>query len=203
MNFLDVMLFKDLAPMGMGSGSLFGAFLWIMIGMVVVIIALYVFVSFAYMSIAKKLDKTKPIGVSWIPGFGPLIVSWHASEMSWSSWLLLPVLYILYMLIISLGLFLPSIGLIILIVLTGITGLVFLGFFSAWSWKMFRALDRSGWWGLVHLIPVIGVGVIYFSFLVGIIIVVLGVVLTLVFLGIAAWGENNTKINKKTSVRNL
>lgn len=192
MSFLDVMLFRDVSPMTMGTGSLLGAMASILIVMMVIIVAIYIFVSFAYMSIAKRLGKTKPIGISWIPGFGPLIICWHASGMNWYSWLLLPVFYVLYMLIAFLGLFGSTAVLIVLAVLTGITGLVFLGFFSAWSWKMFGALGRPGWWGLMHLIPVIGIAIFYLSFLVGIVISVLGVILEFVILGIAAWGENIT-----------
>jgi len=205
MSFLDVMLFKDIAPMGMVSNPMTSFALPIMILMLVVFVGLYVFVSLAYMSIAKKIGKTSPTGISWIPGFGPLVVSWHASGMSWLSWLLVPVFYVFYTLaIFSLPIMMLggslSTGLIVLGILIGITGLTFLGFISAWSYKMFKALGRPGWWGLMHLVPIVGFLIVALSPIVGVIVSILGIIAWFVFLGIAAWGSagNNNPVTQKS-----
>ena len=55
--------------------------------------------------------------------------------------------------------------------------LVAIVFGIIWMWKTFEAIKKPGWWVLLGLIPVVGS------------------IISLVLLGIAAWGKNNSPEN--------
>ncbi len=57
--------------------------------------------------------------------------------------------------------------------------IAFTVFFVLWSWKIFEKVGRPGWWSLFSLIPVVG-GIVF-----------------LVLLGIAAWGKSPKKTVSK------
>jgi len=103
-------------------------------GVIVVALALWVYMSLAYMYIAKR-NKQKNYALAWIPYIGPLIISFNASKMDWWPWLLLS------------GLFVPVIG--------GVALLVFTVFAVIWHWRMFEEIKRPGWWALLLLIPIV------------------------------------------------
>ncbi|MCX6750630.1 MAG: hypothetical protein NTZ83_04185 [Candidatus Pacearchaeota archaeon] len=102
---------------------------------ILVSIALYIYMGFAYMAIGRKA-KLKIPELSWIPGVGPLILAFQASKMHWWPWLLL------------IGMFIP--------VVNFIAAPVFMVFAIIWHWKMFEAVKKPGWWAILLLIPIVG-----------------------------------------------
>ncbi len=108
-------------------------------------IAVYIYTSLAYMSIAKKAKQKSP-GLAWIPFFGPLIIAFQSSKMHWWPWLLL------------IGIFIPFIGI--------IAQLVFLVYVIIWNWKLFEAVKRPGWLSILLLIPLVNfviIGIVAWS----------------------------------------
>ncbi|MBU0957912.1 MAG: hypothetical protein KKF56_03845 [Nanoarchaeota archaeon] len=136
-----------------------------------IIVGVYVYFSLAFMNIAKRVNKTKPTGIAWIPFLGPEIIKWHASGMHWWPWLLF------------IGMLIPilNLGFIITIVV----------FSYIWAWKTYKVMGRPGWW---VLIPLIG-GVIYIPgfALVGFSIAGISYIVSFILLGIVAWGEPSKK----------
>jgi len=129
-----------------------------------VCIALYIYTSFAFMAIARRLKQSSP-GLAWIPLIGPLIVIYRASKMHWWPWLLI------------IGMIIPLINF--------IAAIVFGVFCIIWMWKTFAAVGRPGWWSLV---PVIG-QVLAFIPVIGQIISLIAMIASLILIGIAAWGK--------------
>ncbi len=120
-------------------GGLMGGLIGFIFGMLVFIIifsiALYIYLSFAYMAIGRKA-KLKTPGLSWIPGIGPLIIAYQSSKMHWWPWLLI------------IGMFIPF--------LNFISSAVFCVFAIIWNWKMYESIKKPGWWALMLLIPIVG-----------------------------------------------
>jgi len=100
----------------------------------VISVVMYVFMGFAFMSIAKKAKLPTP-GLAWIPGVGPLIIAYQASKMHWWPWLLL------------IGSVIPF--------LNFFTGLAFMVFAIIWLWKTFEAVNKPGWFALLSIIPIV------------------------------------------------
>ncbi|MBS3083668.1 hypothetical protein J4423_02585 [Candidatus Pacearchaeota archaeon] len=100
----------------------------------VIVFALYVYLSFAYYAIAKKARLSSP-GLAWIPFVGPSIIAYQTSEMHWWPWLLL------------IGFMIPFVG--------SVVGIVFTVFTVVWRWKMFESIGRPGWWSILMLIPIV------------------------------------------------
>ncbi|MBU3913577.1 MAG: hypothetical protein KKB21_01540 [Nanoarchaeota archaeon] len=130
----------DSAALGGVLGGLFAMLAAFMILFFLIGIGLYIYVSLAFMAIARKAKYSTP-GIAWIPGIGPLIIEYKVSKMHWWPWLLL--IGYLFMVIPVLG-FLASLAL-----------LVFAVFSVIWMWKMFEAVNRPGWWAILSLIPVV------------------------------------------------
>lgn len=128
---------------GSANAGALGAFIGLGIGIFILIllllIGLYVYTSWAFMSIAKKAGYDKP-GLAWIPFLGPTIVSNRIAKMHWWPFLLL------------IGYLIPFISI--------IAAIAFAVFSYIWLWKTFEAVDRPGWWPLLGLIPIIG-GIIF------------------------------------------
>ena len=106
--------------------------------LIVVFLALYIYMGFAFSAIGKKA-KLKSAMLAWIPLAGPLIVSYQISKMHWWPWLLL------------IGFFIPFVNFVCMLVF-GVYGFI-------WMWKTFEAVKRPGWWALVAIggvIPFIG-----------------------------------------------
>jgi hypothetical protein len=98
-------------------------------------IALWVFISLAFMKIAKRLGQSMA-ALAWIPWIGPLIVVYRASGMHWWPWLLI------------IGFFIPFLNL--------VASVVFAIFAIIWMWKTMEAIGRPGWWALlIALLPII------------------------------------------------
>ena len=104
-----------------------------------IFVAIWIYQSLAYMSIARKAKQRLP-GLAWIPGIGPLIISFRASKMNWWPWLLLIGLIFAH--------FAPVIYVIAMI--------VFAVYSVIWNWKMFERIHKPGWWALLCLIPIVG-----------------------------------------------
>ena len=120
----------------LGTGALMafiGAFL---VFALVIIIVFYLFSSFAYMAIAKKGKYPSP-GIAWIPGIGPVIITWKLSKMHW--W---PFLLIIWE-------FIPFIG--------AAFSLAFGVFSIIWHWKTFEAIGKPNWWAILLIIPVVNI----------------------------------------------
>lgn len=143
--------------------AIFAAFAAMMGIFLVVMAILWVYMSFAYMALGKKARVSAP-GLAWIPGVGPLIIAFKASKMHWWPWLMLLSILVMWI---------PVLGWIAFIVCMIIFGV----YQYIWSWKLFEAVKRPGWWALISLggaIPFVG---FLFS------------IAYLVLIGIAAWGK--------------
>jgi len=125
---------------GLGMGALLAAMAAFLLVFALIGIALYIYMSLAFMAIGRKARLSIP-GLAWIPGVGPIIIAFQASKMHWWPWLLL-IAYVF--------MFVPIISFITIIAL-----LVFAVFSVIWQWKMFEAIGRPGWWALLALIPVV------------------------------------------------
>ncbi|MDO8460086.1 MAG: hypothetical protein Q7S74_03185 [Nanoarchaeota archaeon] len=101
---------------------------------VILMIAAYIYTSFALMAIARKA-KVKPTGIAWIPVVGPAIIASKAAKMHW--W---PILLLI-------GSGIPIIG--------PALSLVFLVFFIIWMWKTFEKIGKDGWWAILLIIPIV------------------------------------------------
>jgi len=118
----------------------------IVLVMMILLIACYVYMSFAYMAVARRAKDKMP-GLAWIPGVGPRLIAFRAAGMHWWPWLLL------------IGIVIPYIGFLAMI--------AFVVFSVVWEWKLFEKIGRPGWWAILMLIPVV----------------------SLVMIGVAAWGK--------------
>jgi len=135
----------------MAGEELIGAgIIAMLMGMIVFVLivfaAVYVYMSMAFMAIAKKARLDSP-GLAWIPGVGPLIIAYQTSKMHWWPWLLLISLIVMWV---------PVIG--VLVYFVGM--ITFAVFAMIWQWKMFETVGKPGWWVLLVLIPFVG-GLIY------------------------------------------
>ncbi len=132
------------ALLGIGLMAFFAVFF-------VIMVLLYVYISFAFMAIGRKANDSMP-GLAWIPYVGPYIIAFRASGMHWWPWLLL------------IGLFIPFVNI--------LASLAFMVFSIIWTWKLFEAINKPGWWAVAPVVPVIGQ------------------IAYLIFVGMAAWGKD-------------
>ncbi|MFZ5955120.1 MAG: hypothetical protein ACOYT4_01740 [Nanoarchaeota archaeon] len=98
-------------------------------------IALYVYVSLAYMNIAKKTN-TEPAWLAWIPIANFYLMS-KIADMRWWPMLLL------------IGIFIPFIG--------PVFWIAFLVFLVIWNWKILRAVEQPGWIAIFMIIPMLNI----------------------------------------------
>jgi hypothetical protein len=154
--------------------------------LLLILLLLYIYISSAFSSIANKKDFSHP-GVAWIPIIGPLIISSNLASMHW--WPILLLIFVPFKLVPPIFLPFPIIITMILGYL-GFAALLTLTIFSfIWMWKTFNAVNRPGWWVLFNLIPI------------------LGNIIFLIVLGVAAWGNKELPITKqskklKTNLKN-
>jgi hypothetical protein len=150
-----------------GLAAIFTGFFF---AFILVVIALYIYLSFAYMAIGKKAKVSAP-GIAWIPGIGPTIIAFKASKMSsWPWWLLLSILIA----------WIPILGQIVYVICI----LIFAVYTYIWSWKLFEAVRKPGWWALIPLVSIIGLIPV-----IGWVIWLVGVIVYFVLIGITAWGK--------------
>ncbi len=98
------------------------------------IIGIYIYMSFAFMAIAKKASQSSP-GIAWIPGVGPLIIAFRSSKMHWWPWLLM------------IGFFIPFVNI--------AADIAFAIFGVIWMWKLFEVVKKPGWWAIFMVIPIL------------------------------------------------
>lgn len=115
----------------------------------IVMIALYIYMSFAYMAIARKTKYPSP-GIAWIPLVGPSLIASKAAKMHW--W---PILLFLSFLI----LWIPLLGQLIYVLCM----VLFAVFFIIWMWKTFEVVKKPGWWAIFMIIPILNI--VYLVFL--------------------------------------
>ncbi len=116
------------------AGAIVAFFAMFFFVAVILSLAVWVYMSFAYMKIAKK-NKQKIPGLAWIPFIGPLIIAYKASKMHWWPWLLF------------IGYIIPIVNTFAMLIL-GIFGII-------WHWKMFKAIKKPEWFAILMLIPVV------------------------------------------------
>ncbi len=154
------------------------------IGAILLTIALYVYLSMVHMKIGKKASLQNP-GVAWI---SPIITLFEAAKMHWWPW---AMIFIGYLVCFLLGLFnsTSDFGKYLMLAVA----VIFLVMMVVWQWKTFKAVNKPGWWALVLPIALVlslllltaGPG---FA-LAGGIIALLGFVVYLILIGIAAWSK--------------
>lgn len=135
----------------------------LMVAVVIIAIVVWIYTSLAFMAISRKAKQKYP-GLAWIPGVGPIIVSFIAAKMSWWPWLLLIGVLVMWI---------PMAG----IVIYSIAMIIFAVYAIIWQWKLFEKIGKPGWWAVVPvgvIIPIVG-----FLFEIG----------YLVLIGIAAWSK--------------
>ena len=125
----------NIEPNSILAGGILAFIAGIIILFILISIAIYVYMGFAYMAMGRKA-KLKTPELAWIPGVGPLILAFQASKMHWWPWLLL------------IGTIIPVIGFAF--------SITFMVFAIIWHWKMFEAVKRPGWWAILLLVPVVG-----------------------------------------------
>lgn len=167
-------------------------------------IALYVYYGFAYMQIGRRANLKIP-ELSWIPGYGPLIIMYQISKMHWWPWVLIGLNIILSVVSAIVNSItadtLSSAGLIFLFS-GAIISLITLVMTIIWSWKTFVAMKQPGWWSLTPVLIMINFFV-YFALLffdafgadygnllnILLVSLIFLIVIYHVFVGIAAWGK--------------
>ena len=102
---------------------------------VLLIAAIYVYTSWAFMSLARKA-RVGPARLAWVPLVGPAILMSKAAKMPW--W---PILFLI-------GILIPFIG--------GFFYIAFLVFFILWLWKTFELVKKPGWWSLFWILQPVG-----------------------------------------------
>ncbi|MFW5991038.1 MAG: hypothetical protein ACOCZ6_01050 [Nanoarchaeota archaeon] len=122
------------AAAGLAAMAGFIALIGLIIG-----VAVYVYTSFAFMTIGRKAKDSMP-GLAWIPGIGPALIAFRASGMHWWPWLLL------------IGFVIPFINVLASLAFTVVSVI--------WMWKMFEKIRKPGWWAILMLIPLVNLVVI-------------------------------------------
>lgn len=160
------------------NSYIFAALVLFILGAIILLIMLaiaaYIYTSFAFMYIGRKIGVKYP-EIAWVPLIGKPLMTSHIAKMHWWPILLLiaPVINPFLLLSDSLE------YLIAITVIVFVASLVFTIYYYIWRWKMFDASGRPGAWILFLLIPFVGF-IIYF-----------------VLLGITAWGKDPIKIRVK------
>ncbi len=176
-----------------------GILLLIFFIMFLVMIGVYVYTSLALMAIANK-TKTEPAWLAWIP-IGNMVLVAKIAMMHWWPVLLYIPAFIFMLIGVILGQIFYTAG-IIFMALYYLVIVAISVFATIWYWKIFKRVGRPGWWsiastgigffgGLLMLIPTTATKVL------GIIMTIGGMILMLVFIGIAAWGNAPVPIVKK------
>ena len=116
------------------TGGLVAFFMAFFLLMLIIAIAVYIYMSLAFATIAKKA-KYRKTNLAWIPMLGPLIIANRIAKMPWWPMLLL------------LGVWIPFLG-----TLLSIAVYVFM---IIWTWKMFEKIGRPGWWAIFWIISIV------------------------------------------------
>jgi len=163
MNWI-INLFLQTAPEinSSAAGTITAIILGLLVFFLILTLITYIYGSFAFMAISRKTG-VGPAGIAWIPFIGKPILASRIAKMHW--W---PILLMLVYLLMPLR---DIIGQIALMSIVWIGSIIFGVYWIIWGWKVFKVAGRPGWWMILTIIPI------------------LGWILYLVFLGIAAWGK--------------
>jgi len=182
-----------------GDAASLGIVMMIIFVMIFAIIGIYIYTSFALMAIAKK-TKTEPAWLAWIPIANLALIAKIAKMKWWPILLTIPAFVCCIAGFIFLALKQNLIG-VILLILYGIILIPFIVYSTIWYWKMFKAVNRPGWWSLVPIVP----SIIYLilSFPKSVLLNILGSLFSLggsvaflVLIGISAWSDVPKQITK-------
>ncbi len=128
-------------------GTIF-MFLFIILFTVLILAGVYVYFSFAFMNIGKKLNVKYP-AIAWIPFYGPIVIAMLAAKMHWWPFVLSGINLLLYpILAFSMALSPESFAAILVGAIMVLTSVVFMIYATIWLWKMFEALNRPGFYAL-------------------------------------------------------
>jgi hypothetical protein len=105
-------------------------------------IGMYIYISLAFVAIAKKAKHPNP-NLAWLPVVGSSLITSQIAKMPW--W---PILLIF-------GMWIPFFGIACII--------TFIVFSTIWMWKTFEKIGKPGAWAIIALIPFINIA--YFIFL--------------------------------------
>ncbi|MCC7575039.1 hypothetical protein KO361_05590 [Candidatus Woesearchaeota archaeon] len=118
-----------------GAEGVFALLAGLIFVAIIIGLAFYVYLGFAYMAIGRKA-KLKSPELAWIPFVGPLIIAYQASGLHWWPWLLI------------IGMFIPYVNV--------LASVAFQVMVIVWMWYLFKKIKRPGWWALLFLIPFVG-----------------------------------------------
>jgi uncharacterized membrane protein YhaH (DUF805 family) len=158
----------------------------------IVFIAVYVYLALAFLKIGKKAGlEENAAGLSWIPFFGPIVVTYLVSGMHWWPWIVISIGMMILLVLVNIGVFSFFLG----TIFYGIVGVfLLLGTIIYWMWKTFAAVGKPGWWALIAPIGVIGGLISLASPIVGGIINLIAGIAFLVLLGIAAGSSGGQEV---------
>ncbi len=171
---------------------------------ILAIVGAYIYFSLALMTIAKKTN-TKDPWLAWIPIGNMILLSRIAKMHWWPILLMIPAMISLVIGVIAMtmgaivtGMISVTIYFIVIIILSVYS--------TIWTWKMFKSVNRPGWWSLITIIfmPIYIIFSIAQMAIAAMITAILTMITYLVFLGIAAWGNKsveNTKSIKPTIIK--
>ena len=142
--FLVSETFNEVLLEGLGGiiGAVFSVLLMLTLFLFILAIGVYVYSSFAYMTIGKKA-KDEKAWLAWIPLVGKPLLTSRIAKMPW--W---PVLF-LFGVFLS---FIPLLGGVISVT----SSITFSIFFFVWRWKTYEKVGHPGWFSLMFLIPIVG-----------------------------------------------
>jgi hypothetical protein len=177
------------------SSATIGLIMVIILIMFLAMIGLYVYTSLALMRIAKK-TKTEPAWLAWIPIGNSVLLSRIAAMHWWPVLLYIPA-FVSLIIAALLNHFTSPVAGMIFIVLYYLIIAAFTVYSTIWLWKMYEKVGRPGGWAVLPL----GLGIFGMIFilaggstatytsLIGWIISLIGIVMSLIFMGVAAWGN--------------
>lgn len=171
-------------PFGQLSGLITG----LAVVIILVFLALYVYLSLAYSKIATKANLGNP-GIAWMPSMGKLAITYQISKMHWWPFAALTAGLSIGYLVLMLGL--NSLGMMLLgAIILYATIILFTVVSIVWHWKTYQAVGKPGWWILAPIIATfVGIIIAILSPIAGVIVMAIGLISHLVFIGIAAWSE--------------
>ena len=180
--------------MALGFGMMI---LLVYLFVILLAIGIYIYSAFALMAIAKKTN-TEPAWLAWIPVANMVLVSRIAKMHWWPVLLMIPAMMFFGVGYVFILLNQTTLG-IILMSIYALMVMWFGVYCTIWYWKMFEAVNRPGWWSLTAYVPTAVYLVTYIISMAfesplilipGMLISVIGSVMYLILLGIAAWSDS-------------
>jgi len=167
-----------------------------------VMIALYIYSGFALMKIAKKTNTKNP-WLAWIP-IGNIVLMANIAKMHWWPILLMIPAFISIIIAVIATLVKSYIVNVIFMSIYWILIGVIMIYSTIWNWKIFEAVNRPGWWALIG-IAIMPIYLIFMYLKLPVLTIstsIVGTLISLTLLGIAAWGNVEIKSSKKRAKKN-